>query len=41
MANDYVTLIGREENGRTEWVETSVTHQRVKSVVARVTRSKD
>ena len=41
MANDYVTLMGREENGRTEWVETSVTHQRVKSVVARVTRSKD
>ena len=39
MAKDYVTLMGREENGRTEWVETSVTHQRVKSVVARVTRS--
>ncbi len=39
MARDYVTLMGREENGRTEWVETSVTHQRVKSVVARVTRS--
>ncbi len=39
MAKDYVTLMGREENGRTEWVETSVTHQRVKSVIARVTRS--
>jgi hypothetical protein len=39
MAKDYVTLMGREENGKTEWVETSVTHQRVKSVVARVTRS--
>ena len=39
MARDYVTLIGREENGRTDWVGTSVTHQRVKSVVARVTRS--
>ncbi len=41
MAKDYVTLMGREENGRTEWLETSVTHQRVKSVVARVTRSED
>ena len=41
MARDYVTVMGREENGRTEWVETSVTHQRVKSVVARVTRSGD
>ena len=39
MARDYVTLMGREANGQTEWVETSVTHQRVKSVVARVTRS--
>jgi DMSO/TMAO reductase YedYZ molybdopterin-dependent catalytic subunit len=39
MAKDYVTLMGREEDGRTEWVETSVTHQRVKSVIARVTRS--
>ena len=41
MARDYVTVMGREENGRTEWLETSVTHQRVKSVVARVTRSGD
>ncbi len=41
MARDYVTLMGREVNGQTEWVETSVTHQRVKSVVARVTRSGD
>ncbi len=41
MAKDYVTLMGREENGKTEWVETSVTHQRVKSVIARVTRSGD
>lgn len=39
MAKDYVTLMGRERDGETEWVETSVTHQRVKSVVARVTRS--
>ncbi len=38
MAKDYVTLIGREVDGRTEWVETSVTRQRPKSVIARVTR---
>jgi DMSO/TMAO reductase YedYZ molybdopterin-dependent catalytic subunit len=38
MARDYVTLSGREVNGRTEWVERSVTRMRVKSVVARVTR---
>ena len=41
MAKDYVTLMGRETDGRTEWVETSVTHQRVKSVIARVSRSED
>ncbi len=41
MAKDYVTLMGRETSEGTEWVETSVTHQRVKSVVARVTRSED
>lgn len=41
MAKDYVTLMGREENGVTEWVETSVTRQRVKSVIARVTRNED
>jgi DMSO/TMAO reductase YedYZ molybdopterin-dependent catalytic subunit len=39
MAKDYVTLMGQEEDGSTKWVETSVTHQRVKSVIARVTRS--
>ena len=38
MARDYVTLSGREVNGRTEWVERSVTRMRVKSAVARVTR---
>jgi DMSO/TMAO reductase YedYZ molybdopterin-dependent catalytic subunit len=38
MAKDYVTLIGREADGRTEWIETSVTRQRPKSVIARVTR---
>ena len=37
MARDYVTLIGREVNGRTEWIERSVTRLRVKSVIARVT----
>ncbi len=41
MAKDYVTLMGRETSEGTEWVETSVTHQRVKSVIARVTRSDD
>ena len=38
MARDYVTLSSREVNGRTEWVERSVTSMRVKSAVARVTR---
>ena len=38
MAKDYVTLTGREVDGRTEWVETSVTKQRPKSVIARVNR---
>ncbi len=41
MAKDYVTLMGREVDGRTEWVETSVTRQRPKSVIARVTRQAD
>lgn len=41
MAKDYVTLMGREQDGETEWVETSVTRQRVKSAIARVTRSDD
>jgi len=38
MAKDYVTLMGRQVGGSTEWVETSVTRQRPKSVIARVTR---
>ena len=38
MARDYVTLIGREVNGRTEWIEKSVTRMRVKSAIARVTQ---
>jgi DMSO/TMAO reductase YedYZ molybdopterin-dependent catalytic subunit len=39
MGRDYVTIIGREAFGRTEFFERSVTRQRVKSVIARVTRS--
>jgi hypothetical protein len=39
MAKDYVTLMGRElGDGRIEWIETSVTRLRPKSVIARVTR---
>jgi DMSO/TMAO reductase YedYZ molybdopterin-dependent catalytic subunit len=38
MARDYVTLVGREVNGRTEWIEKSVTTMRVKSAIARVTQ---
>lgn len=38
MARDYVTLKGEEVDGEVEWKETSVTRQRVKSVIARVTR---
>ncbi|MEX2571592.1 MAG: molybdopterin-dependent oxidoreductase [Gemmatimonadota bacterium] len=41
MARDYVTLTAREVNGETEWIETSVTRQRPKSVIARVTRTDD
>lgn len=41
MARDYVTLMGHEVDGETRWVETSVTKQRVKSVIARVTREED
>lgn len=41
MARDYVTLMGHEEGGETRWVETSVTRQRPKSVIARVTRDGD
>lgn len=41
MAKDYVTLMGHEVDGKTEWVETSVTRQRPKSAIARVTRTGD
>jgi len=39
MARDYVTIMGREVNGRTQWIETSVTKMRIKSVPVRVSRS--
>ena len=39
MARDYVTIIGRERDGQTDWIETAVSRQRIKSMVARVTRS--
>ena len=39
MARDYVTLMGREVEGRTEWIQTSVTRIRPTSAIARVTRS--
>lgn len=38
MSRDYVTLTGRQTESGIEWVETSVTRMRIKSVVARVTR---
>ncbi len=41
MARDYVTIMGRQVDGRTEWIETSVTKMRVKSAIARVTRRGD
>ncbi|MGH9390821.1 MAG: molybdopterin-dependent oxidoreductase, partial [Vicinamibacteria bacterium] len=39
MGRDYVTVIGREVDGKTQWFERSVTRQRVKSAIARVTRT--
>jgi DMSO/TMAO reductase YedYZ molybdopterin-dependent catalytic subunit len=38
QARDYVTIMGRRNGDRTEWVETSVTKIRTKSMIARVTR---
>jgi DMSO/TMAO reductase YedYZ molybdopterin-dependent catalytic subunit len=38
QARDYVTIMGRQNGDKTEWVETSVTKIRTKSMVARVTR---
>jgi DMSO/TMAO reductase YedYZ molybdopterin-dependent catalytic subunit len=38
QARDYVTIMGRKSGDKTEWVETSVTKIRTKSMIARVTR---
>ena len=38
QARDYVTIMGRQHGEKTEWVETSVTRIRTKSMVARVTK---
>ena len=38
QARDYVTIIGRQQGDKTEWVETSVTKMRTKSMIAKVTR---
>jgi DMSO/TMAO reductase YedYZ molybdopterin-dependent catalytic subunit len=38
QARDYVTIMGRQNGDKTEWVETSVTKIRTKSMVARVTK---
>lgn len=39
MGRDYVTVIGEEREGETVWFERSVTRQRIKSVIARVTKT--
>jgi DMSO/TMAO reductase YedYZ molybdopterin-dependent catalytic subunit len=39
QARDYVTIMGRQSGDRTEWVETSVTKIRTKSMIARVARA--
>jgi DMSO/TMAO reductase YedYZ molybdopterin-dependent catalytic subunit len=39
QARDYVTIMGRQNGDKTEWVETSVTKIRTKSMIARVTRA--
>ena len=38
QARDYVTIMGRQSGDKTEWVETSVTKIRTKSMIARVTK---
>lgn len=38
QARDYVTIMGRQNGDKTEWVETSVTRTRTKSMIARVTK---
>jgi DMSO/TMAO reductase YedYZ molybdopterin-dependent catalytic subunit len=39
QARDYVTIMGRQAGDKTEWIETSVTKIRTKSMIARVTRN--
>lgn len=39
QARDYVTIMGRQHGDKTEWVETSVTRIRTKSMIARVTKA--
>ena len=39
QARDYVTIMGRQSGDKVEWVETSVTKIRTKSMIARVTRA--
>ena len=39
QARDYVTIMGRQNGDKTEWVETSVTKIRTKSMIARVTQA--
>ncbi|CAA9572732.1 MAG: probable sulfite oxidase [uncultured Thermomicrobiales bacterium] len=41
MARDYVTIREEERDGETVWTFTSVTHDRLKSAPARVTRTDD
>jgi DMSO/TMAO reductase YedYZ molybdopterin-dependent catalytic subunit len=38
QARDYVTIMGRQNGDKTEWIETSVTRTRTKSMIARVTK---
>jgi len=38
QARDYVTIMGRQTGDKTEWIETSVTRIRTKSMIARVTK---
>jgi len=38
QARDYVTIMGRQQGDKTEWVETSVTKTRTKSMIARVSK---
>ncbi len=40
QARDYVTIMGRKSGDKVEWIETSVTKIRTKSMIARVTRGK-